>query len=502
MMTLLRFSLVLSLVLSSAVALAADSETICGNGADEDGDGLADCADSDCSKDPACAPDGGSENTNARCSDWVDNDDNGAVDCDDVACQGSDIPACQGSWDLGTAGASASADLPGSGEGIELESLIGTGGDNDGERSDLACSDGIDNDDDGRVDCEDAGCRFSPDVLICRGSPNMRFSIVGALTQSYDLEAKEHDTRFTKLQLRSFGPIPLIQDSFYLVSMRGEKTPRLTFAMFQIPLGNGHTLNLNSGGGGLTDMVVMSSAKQLLLDPAYYLVNAFQGGNGAAAEVAGPVPGLGPRLTYRVYAAGGAGRSNGNIGGRFFTYSNERYTWSAGGQLNYNLIGHLGRWDSPFLLVPTPTAVAIRVGAKYDQRAQERFPALNARVVAKHSRLIFMGETYLKWEQEFGSTQTAYNVTLGALLIKKKLMLAMDFGQFMATEYENPPLTEETDLRKIRDERQLRVALHYYFWSNIGLASLLYTDRLLEGEGVGEPDEVERSVKLVGQYRF
>ena len=70
--------------------------------------------------------------------------------------------------------------------------------DNDGERNDLLCSDGVDNDGDGAIDCADYGCRFDPTVTICQGSPSMRFSIVGNLAQSIDFEDDVIDTRFTK----------------------------------------------------------------------------------------------------------------------------------------------------------------------------------------------------------------------------------------------------------------------------------------------------------------
>ena len=50
-----------------------------------------------------------------------------------------------------------------------IEDLIGSGKDKDGERNDVLCSDGFDNDGDGMVDCADYGCRFDPDVTICQG---------------------------------------------------------------------------------------------------------------------------------------------------------------------------------------------------------------------------------------------------------------------------------------------------------------------------------------------
>ena len=500
----------LLLALLSSPVLA--TETVCNDGQDNDADSMMDCADKDCSADAACQPTGASENSDALCSDWVDNDGNGQMDCDDVACYGAGIVACMGSFDrtagkpavvptaprasvVGTISAAGSATKSSPSE-ADLKAA-----DNDGERNDLLCSDGIDNDGDGLVDCADYGCRFDPTVTICQGAPGMRFSIVGNLAQSYDTQADTHDTRFTKLQMRSFGPIPLIQNSFYLVSMRAEKTPRLTFALFQVPLGGGHYLNLNSGGGGLSNALIVSTAKQLLGDPAYYLYSAFEQGNGAAAEIGGPVlPGVRPK--YRLFGAGGSGRFSGNIGGRYFTYENTNYTYSVGGQLAANIIGFTSRWDSPFLMVPTATAVAVRIGAKYDQRAQERYPAVNVGISARHGRFIFMAEDYYKQELNFGSVQNAYNVTFGALLWRKKLMAAVDFGQFLASDFTNPPEVMQTDLKKIRDETQMRAALHYYFRGHIGLLSLIFSDHQLAANEAGKSAEHKQSVKLVAQYRF
>ena len=161
-------------------------------------------------------------------------------------------------------------------------------------------------------------------------------------------------------------------------------------------------------------------------------------------------------MRYRLFAAGGSGRFSGNIGGRYFTYENTNYTYSVGGQVSANLIGFTSRWDSPFLMTPSATAVAVRIGGKYDRRAQERYPAFNAGISARHGRFVVMLEDYYKRELNFGSVQNAYNVTLGALVLKNKLMAAADFGQFLATDFTNPPDQLQTDLKKIRDETQWR----------------------------------------------
>ena len=497
----------------------ASHETNCSDKKDDDGDGLVDCADADCKADPACKVGSGPENTDARCSDWFDNDGDGLIDCDDPDCQADNVHVCKGSWkgDVnGPAGATqtpVSDDLPDLKGGMSVEDLIGTNGDIDGERNDEVCADGIDNDGDGKTDCADYGCRFDPDVTVCRGNPGMRFSVVGAVTNSR-LESggqstfdngtvqPKYDTTFSKLQLRAFGPIAAVQNSFFLINMRAERTPRLTFAMFQMPLGNsGHTLNLNSGGGGLSAALITSSSKQLLIDPAYYVYNGFEQSNGAAVEAAGPLM-AGFRLSYRIFAAGGSGRSTGNIGGVYYTYDNTNYTYGGGAQLIANFIGTWSRFDTPFLYTPVPLTVAATFGIKFDQRAQERYPAANVMGVLRYRRLYFQAETYAKHELEYDFNALAYNVQAGLLAVPKYLLFAADFGEFMASTMQNPHGVLQTDLKKQLDERQWRVAAHYYFWRSVGILTLMYRDHTVAA-ALGKTDPThEKEFTLTGQFRF
>ena len=106
------------------------------------------------------------ENTEAACQDSVDNDRDGQVDCKDSDCARWDV--CQHSGDQGS-------DVPGNNNGSGSgDNGSGSGdngsgsGDNGGkpddgmpaspEDSEAACSDGVDNDKDGAVDCLDDGC--------------------------------------------------------------------------------------------------------------------------------------------------------------------------------------------------------------------------------------------------------------------------------------------------------------------------------------------------------
>ncbi|MBI2892174.1 MAG: hypothetical protein HYY06_01380 [Deltaproteobacteria bacterium] len=92
----------------------------CENGRDDDGDGLADCDDSECADDPVCEP------ATENCGDGRDDDGDGYSDCDDDDCAAD--PACAG------------------GEGD--------------------CLDGMDEDGDGDVDCDDEDCADDPACLV------------------------------------------------------------------------------------------------------------------------------------------------------------------------------------------------------------------------------------------------------------------------------------------------------------------------------------------------
>ncbi len=524
---------------AAAPADNAKRETNCTDRKDDDGDGMVDCADADCRDDIACKVGSGPENTNARCSDWFDNDGDGLIDCDDPDCEGAGITVCKGSWkgelsgagraaEKGSSDAPDAVDMPEIGEGVDPVDLIGKGRDKDGERNDEVCSDGIDNDGDGMIDCADFGCRFDPEVTVCRGNPGMRFSVVGQVVTTglksgnpdqWDSKVSDptggtgatkpavpwqYDTNFAKLQLRSFGPIAGVQNSFYMLSLRAEKSPRLSFAMFQMPINNSaHFFNINSGGGGLSTALIISTSKLLLLDPAYYMTTAFEQGNGAATEVFGPLT-KDFRLFYRVFAAGGSGRSSGNVGGKYFTYDNSNYTYSGGGQVGINIFGRLSRFDSPFLYTPVPLTFGITIGGKYDQRAQERYPAINVNAVLRANRLVAIAEFYGKRELNFGSTQTAWNVQAGFLVWPKKILIAADYGMFHATPYDNLPATVQTDIKNILkalDEQMFRAAIHYYFWKNIGIFTIRYRDRHVQGDTT-QTALHEQEIMGSAQFRF
>lgn len=494
-----------------AFADDAKKETDCANRVDDDGDSMVDCADADCQADPACKVGQGPENTDARCSDWFDNDGDGLIDCDDPDCEGVGVRACKGSWQGDLSGGGKVSAAPAmsaangmSDEGIPLEALssmgdsadfyelIGKFGDKDGERNDQVCSDGIDNDGDGRIDCADFGCRFDPDVSVCRGSPGLRFGVVGMLDGGKlsttatpqggtATTTDNYTTQFSKLTLMALGPIANIQNSFFLLNVRLERTPRLSWAMFQMPIGKSeHFVNLNSGGGGLSVALVTSTAKNILIDPAAYVYRAFEQANGAALEMYGPLT-KGNTLTYRVFAAGGSGRSTGSVGGTYILNDDRTYTYGGGAQLGINVVGVYNRFDTQFLYTPVPMTLGFLLGVKWDQRAQERYPAANVLGVLRWNRLFAQVETYAKRSIDYDANSIAYAATLGVLVVPKWLMLAADYGAFVTQKMQNLPIDATSDLTKQLDEAQFRAAAHLYVWRNIGILSAVYRHRNVGG---------------------
>lgn len=495
-------------------------ETICTDHQDDDGDGLPDCADSDCFDAPSCHAGGSDERTNAACQDWVDNDGDAAVDCDDQDCQTALVTVCNGSWSGGGAGTTSSAEVevPELEEGQTLEDLVGQGSDIAGERTDETCSDGIDNDLDGRIDCADISCRFSPLVAVCGGQPGPRLSIgvsVGITSQwNYDqpaaggpqIENNETNATFSVLQLRALGPIPFIQNSFFLLSLRAENSVRLVFALFQLPLSSlGHYVQLNSGSGGLSSGLIVSALYRPFIDPAFYLFNRFEQGNGAAVEVGGPIDERG-MLRFRVFGAGGSGQFNGSVGGGFFRSDERNFAWNAGAQVQLNVLGQYNRLDTMFLYTPDPGTIAVLAGAKYDQRPAERFVAMHGQLVAQYWHFMLRAETYTAFVMDDPSTvpiQTAWNATLGVLIVPRLLEFTADVGGYhqpVAYTF-GPP--NDPNYRTQREEIQWRAALHVYFFRSTGFLTAMYREEYFQ-----TPDdrtrqfEIERQFRLEARFRY
>jgi hypothetical protein len=131
----------------------------CGNGTDDNGDSVVDCADPGClgytCALPAgsvgagecqangtclCNGNGGAPEPNeSSCSDNKDNDCDGLVDCKDANCETKTCILASG------------------GQGVCVSGECGCPGTT--EEDPDSCSDKIDNDCDGRVDCDDRGCQ-------------------------------------------------------------------------------------------------------------------------------------------------------------------------------------------------------------------------------------------------------------------------------------------------------------------------------------------------------
>jgi hypothetical protein len=175
---------------------AENSNVACSDGLDNDGNGFIDCEDNGCTfcvqgKKGAechvlsvCV----SEGTNLQCSDGMDNDGDTDVDCADEDCQREHIVVCDG--------ASAVDPLPAANTWqtlIDAKCSNDMDDDGDGEtRADCAdfdcqawspdcfpgreegneaCSDNIDNDFDGKIDCADEfGCQDREQIVVCDGA--------------------------------------------------------------------------------------------------------------------------------------------------------------------------------------------------------------------------------------------------------------------------------------------------------------------------------------------
>ena len=477
-------------VVTTTPPVAASTETLCDNHADDDNDGLADCADADCFDAPSCRAGGRLEGDERTCGDWIDNDGDGYVDCDDADCQNDNIRACRGSARTsgGTPyGASGSMDdIPDLLPGQTLEDLIGTHGDQDGERSDMTCADGLDNDNDGRIDCQDYGCRFDPQVTVCAtGAPSLRFTVsagVGAsLTLNYDASnnyiSNTPTGGFQLLQLRALGPIPFINNSFFLISVRAETGFRLTFATFQLPLSSsGHYLQVNSGSGTLSPNLIVSAGQQPLLTPAYYLTSAFEQGNGASLEVGGPIDDMGI-TRFRLFGAVGSGDSTGNVGGRFYRTDERNFSYVLGGLFQWNIVGRYDRFDTPMLYTPLPLTVAVQVGTKFEQRPVERFQVGYAMGVVRWWHFMLRAETFTRYVLDYGAVQSSWNVLIGALIVPRLLFFSADIGSFVhVSPYAGLTGTSTVppQVSYAPEQFQMRAALHLYYFRNVAMLSLLY----------------------------
>lgn len=156
----------LALALACALAVAHASEVtketgrMCSDGKDNDMDGKADCQDPDCRKSKKCRnKDDPHTETKRECYDDIDNDGDGASDCEDTDCL--KIPSVKKRCDKWAQNTNKHKGL-GNGKNAHTETHA-------------ECYDHIDNDHDGKTDCQDSDClkdrriKQRCDIMAARG---------------------------------------------------------------------------------------------------------------------------------------------------------------------------------------------------------------------------------------------------------------------------------------------------------------------------------------------
>jgi hypothetical protein len=111
--------------------ITENTDALCTDGLDNDGNEYVDCADRSCASTARCML----EHTRAACSDGLDNDGNGYIDCADFSCTRTSSGALQEAVDYCT----------------NFLALYG-------EANFARCTDGVDNDGNGYTDCADFSC--------------------------------------------------------------------------------------------------------------------------------------------------------------------------------------------------------------------------------------------------------------------------------------------------------------------------------------------------------
>ena len=84
----------------------------------------------------------------------------------------------------------------------------------------------------------------------------------------------------------------------------------------------------------------------------------------------------------------------------------------------------------------------------------------------------------------------------------KRLLLAADFGQYLATDFEQPPEVPGYDLRRQLQELQYRVAAHIYIWRDVFLAQLVWRERQVEPPPGMSDNQIYRDLRLLLMYRW
>ncbi|MBJ93440.1 MAG: hypothetical protein CMP23_03095 [Rickettsiales bacterium] len=152
------------------------SEFDCEDNIDNDGDGLVDCNDDECIGAPNCS------GVPEICNDGVDNDGDADTDCDDIedcnlfpgcdygdgdCCANNGTPGCDNNLGEDCVCAIDAFCCEGAWDAICIDLFSNScGGTCSGPETETICDDGIDDDSDGLVDCDDADCFIDPQCQI------------------------------------------------------------------------------------------------------------------------------------------------------------------------------------------------------------------------------------------------------------------------------------------------------------------------------------------------
>lgn len=139
----------------------------CSDGVDNDEDGLDDCFDPDCARAYVCTAIG-AENKADFCADGLDNDSNGYTDCGDFGCVATTACRTDVQEPEETSGDQCSDGLDNDWNGHIDCGDFSCGGAPGCEGSNSNCSDGKDNDGNGFTDCGDFGCSQNSSVTVCK----------------------------------------------------------------------------------------------------------------------------------------------------------------------------------------------------------------------------------------------------------------------------------------------------------------------------------------------
>jgi len=151
-------------------SMVCGSTEICGNGKDDDCNGLPDCADPACQSDPSCI-----DKKKEVCNNGTDDDGNGLTDCKDPACFGDKACAvpgreiCNNNLDDDDDGLTDCADSDCTGDpSCQVQP------------GDEICDNGKDDNGDGLSDCTDPKCKDFPACLQAACTADVDFGAIAA----------------------------------------------------------------------------------------------------------------------------------------------------------------------------------------------------------------------------------------------------------------------------------------------------------------------------------